>query len=79
MPAFYTATLDGKRIAYTSNTMFLVQVGRYSKGAYKTKYRFYGAFNQAVLYYNGINIGYGYKKRIFVPDFNRPVLCKDRS
>jgi hypothetical protein len=33
---FKTATLNGKRIAFTDQTEFLVQVGRYAKGAYKT-------------------------------------------
>ena len=74
-----TATLDGKRIAYHSETVFLVQVGRYSKGAYKTRYSIVGNIGQAVMMYNGINIGRGYKKRIYVPTFNRPVLAKEAS
>jgi hypothetical protein len=73
------ATLDGKRIAYTDTTDFLVQVGRYSKGAYKTKYRIIGNLGQAVSWYNGINIGNGYKKRLYVPSFNKPLLAREAS
>jgi len=74
-----TATLDGKRIAYTDETRFLVQVGRYAKGSYTTRYAIVGNLAQAVLWYNGINIGNGYKKRLYVPSFNRPVLAKEAS
>jgi hypothetical protein len=71
--------LNGKKIAFHSDTEFLVQVGRLSKGAYKTRYRFVGNLNQAVAYYNGINIGNGYKKRLFCPTMNNPVLDKQSS
>ena len=74
----YTATLDGKHIAFSSLTEFLVQVGK-GKGSYKTRYRFIGNIGQAVMYYRGINIGNGYKKRLFVPTFNKPVLAKQLS
>ena len=72
-----TATLDGKRIAYTDETEFLVQVGRYTKGKYQTKYSFKGNLHQAVMYYRGINIGNGYKKRLVMPDAIRPVLARE--
>lgn len=67
--------LDGKRVAYTNKTVFQVQVGK-DKGAYKTRYSFEGNIHQAVLYYRSINIGRGYKKRLFVPSFNNPVLAR---
>lgn len=70
-----TATLDGKQIAYSSLTEFLVQVGK-GKGSYKTRYKFTGNLAQAVFYYRSLNIGNGYKKRLFVPAFNKPVLAK---
>lgn len=59
MPKQLTATLDGKRIAYTDATRFEVQVGR-NQGAYKLRYAFTGNLAQAVFYFNGINIGNGY-------------------
>ena len=70
-----TATLDGKQIAYSSLTEFLVQVGK-GKGSYKTRYKFTGNLEQAVFYYRSLNIGNGYKKRLFVPAFNKLVLAK---
>lgn len=73
-----TATLDNKRIAYTDETEFLVQVGK-GRGSYSTRYRFTGNLEQAVFYYRCINIGNNYKKRLFVPSFNKPTLAKQFS
>ena len=73
-----TATLDGKRIAYTDTTEFLVQIGR-GKGAYATRYSFKGELGRAVMYYNAINIGRGYKKRLIMPAAIRPVLARELS
>lgn len=75
----HTATLDGKPIAYGDTTVFLVQVGRYAKGAYRTRYSFTGNLGQAVLYFNGINIGRGYKKRLVMVGGNKPVLARATS
>lgn len=63
----HTATLDGKHIAYSSETEFLVQVGR-GRGAYATRYSFKGNLGQAVFHYRCINIGNGYKKRLLMND-----------
>lgn len=74
------AELDGKKIGYSSVTEFLVQVGKGPKGAYKTRYRVVGNLGQAVLYYKGINIGNGYKKRLLMPSCSKnPVLAKAAS
>jgi hypothetical protein len=73
-----TATLDGKRIAYTDDTEFLVQIGR-GRGAYATRYAFTGEIARAVFYYNAINIGRGYKKRLVMPNAMRPVLAREFS
>jgi hypothetical protein len=73
-----TATLDGKRIAYTDDTMFEVQIGRH-RNAYQTKYTFKGNLHQAVRYYCAINIGRGYKKRLIMPNAMRPVLAREFS
>jgi hypothetical protein len=70
-----TATLDGKRIAYTDDTKFEVQIGR-GRSKYTTRYAFTGNLHQAVMYYRGINIGRGYKKRLVMPAANRPVLAR---
>lgn len=74
-----TSILDGKRIAYSSDTEFLVQVGRYSKGSYKTRYSFRGDLAAAVFYFNCINIGNGYKKRLLMPSSRKPVLVRQAS
>ena len=74
-----TATINDKRIAYTDETEFLVQVGRYEKGGYRTRYRFTGNLEQAVFHYRCINIGNGYKKRLLMPSANKPVLARAAS
>lgn len=66
-------------LAYTDTTEFLVQVGRYAKGAYKTRYSFIGKLEQAVAYYNALNIGNGYKKRLYMPSSPKPVLARTSS
>ena len=70
-----TGTLDDKQIAYTNQTNFLVQVGK-GKSEYKTRYCITGNLVQAVMYYNGINIGNGYKKRLVAPTLKPSVLAK---
>ena len=70
--------LDGRRIAYSSETEFLVQVGR-GRSSYRTRYTVRGNLAQAVLLFNGINIGNGYKKRLVSWGFNRPVLARQFS
>lgn len=74
-----TATLDGKPITYTDQTTFLVEVGRGAKGAYVTRYLITGNLAQAVFYFNAINIGNGYKKRLLMPGARKPVLARQFS
>jgi hypothetical protein len=71
--------LDGKKIAYSSETAFLVQVGKGDKGSYHTKYSFKGNLARAVMYFNMINIGNGYKKRLLMPSSKKPVLVRHKS
>lgn len=71
-----TVTLDGKHIAYSDRTVFLVEVGRGAKGAYATRYSITGNLHQAVQLYRCINIGNGYKKRLRAPSFNKPILAR---
>ena len=78
MVTLHTVTLDGKQIGYSSETEFLVQVGK-GKSAYKTRYRFVGNIGQAVAYYRGINIGNGYKKRLVSWSMNKPLLARQVS
>ena len=75
---FKTAELDGKRIAYTQETEFKIQIGK-GRGAYKTHCTIIGDLAHAVAWYNGFNIGNGYKKRLLAPSMNKPVLAVYRS
>lgn len=80
MVKLITSELNGKKIAYSSETQFIVQVGKGPKGSYKTRYTFKGNLAQAVFYYNCINIGNGYKKRLLMPaSAHNPVLDKQVS
>ena len=72
----HEATLDGMRIAYSSETYFAVQVGRGKKGAYMLKYSIKGSLARACMYFNSINIGNGYKKRLLM---NGKCLAKQTS
>lgn len=74
-----TATLNGKRIAYSDRTVFAVQVGRGPKGAYANRYSIQGDLARAVSYFNAINIGNGYKKRLVMVGANKPVLARQFS
>lgn len=75
----YTDVVDGKRIAYSSETTFRVDVGKGPKGSYKTRYVFKGNLRQAVFYYVGINIGNGYKKRLVMEGGNKPYIARQFS
>jgi hypothetical protein len=63
-----TATLNGKRIAFSSETEFTVQTSKRadSKSAYETRYTFKGDIGRAVFHYNCINLGNGYRKRLIM-------------
>lgn len=74
-PQLKIATLNGAKIAFSSQTEFKVQVSS-PKGPYKTRYSFVGNLGQAVLFFNGINLGYGWKKRLIAPSFNKPVFSQ---
>lgn len=65
--------MDGKSIAYSSETEFYVQIGRY-KSPYKTRYTIKGNLGRAVFYYTCINVGNGYKKRLLMN--NEVLACK---
>ena len=66
--------LNGKKIAYSSVTEFRVQSGKCGR-SYATRYTITGNLVQAVLLFNGINVGPGYQKRIYCASMNKPVLA----
>ena len=72
-----TSELNGKKIAYSSETEFLVQISR-GKGSYKTVARFVGNLAGAVIHYSGLNVHGGYNKRLLMPACERkPVLARE--
>jgi hypothetical protein len=73
------STLNGRKIAYTSLSSFLIQVGKGPKGSYSTMYQFTGNLGQAVTYYNAVNVGRGYKKRLVFEGAKNPVLARQFS
>ena len=77
--AFEQFMFNGRKCIFMpGETKFLVQIGKGSKGSFKTKYSLWNP-KDALFWYLGVNIGYGYKKRIFVPSFNKPTLIVERS
>ena len=73
-----TKELNGKKIAYTNETLFEVQLGKGSS-SYKTRYSFKGDLGKAVFHYNCLNIGNGYKKRLRAQGMNKPILARQFS
>ena len=68
-------TFNNEPLAYTNKTMFLVQVA-HDGGAYKTRYSFEGDIHQALFYFKGINVGNGYKKRLYAPSLVPSLLAR---
>lgn len=72
--------LDGKPIVYDCETVFAVSVGKGKRGSYKVRHVFTGQVGRAFMYYNMINIGNGYKKRItMIKDKRIRVLARESS
>lgn len=72
---YITAELNKKKICYSDQTDFLVQIGK-GKSSYQTRYKFTGDLQSAVFYFNCINVHSGYKKRLYAPSMNRPTLAR---
>ena len=78
MKTFYEYTLNNNRICFHCDSLIEVQIGK-NKSAYRTRYSFRPEnFGQAVMYFNGINIGNGYKKRLLCKTLNKPVLARQK-
>lgn len=79
-----TAEVNGARIAFSSETVFLVQVSRSTnrKSSFKTVAKFKGAeFGKMATYFQGISIHSGHRKRIVMvgSSKNNGVIIKQRS
>lgn len=78
------AMVNGERIAFSSETVFLVQVSRSKnrKSSFKTVASFKGAeFERMSTHFQGINIHSGHRKRILMTGSskNNGVIIKQRS
>lgn len=72
-----TRELNGRRVDYTSDVVFTVEVGR-GRGKYDRRGVFVGDLPRAVMFYNCINIGRGHKKRLVMGP-GRTVLARADS
>lgn len=55
--------IDGKDYSYSVGDVWQVEVGRWEKGSYRPRYSLHTP-HMAMHYFNAINIGKGYKKRL---------------
>ena len=58
-----TINIDGKEYSYSEGDTWSVEVGRWGKGSYRGRYNL-DTPQKAMWYFNAINIGRGYKKRL---------------
>lgn len=74
-----TAELNGKTLHFWSDTIFIVECSKSKndKSGYETRNTVVGDLGRAVMFYNGINIGNGYKKRLKSPTLG--ILAKQSS
>lgn len=56
--------------------VYRIQVGRGPKGSYSTSYTM-NTYDQAYAWYRGVNVGYGYKKRLIQKCLNDHHVGKD--
>jgi hypothetical protein len=75
----HSCTVNGKGIAYSSETIFLVQVGK-NRSAYWNRFAFKGELHRALQHFDAINVSYGYKKRLLMPSCSKnPVIARQFS
>lgn len=72
----YEYELDGKKVIFHSESKIEIQIGK-GKSRYRSRHTFSpDKFGSAVMIYNGINIGNGFKKRLVCFTLNKPVLAR---
>jgi hypothetical protein len=81
MTTLKVTTLNGKPIGYSDDTEFVVQISRNrnAKSSYQNRYIIKGDLGKAVFYYNWINIGLGYRKRLLMPSAKKSILARQSS
>ena len=75
---YKSVTFNGELLEFNNRTVFMVQLGKDSS-SYKTKWTFTGDFANALFYYKSLNIGRGYKKRLFAPSLHKKILARSFS
>lgn len=69
-------SFNGEKVAFHKDSKIFVQIAK-GKNAYKNRYGFLACeFGMAVFHYNAINIGNGYRKRLYCETLNKPVLAR---
>lgn len=70
--------LHGKRIAYGSNTEFVIQLtkSRNRKSGFVTWRIIKGDLAQAMMYYQSLELHNGKRKRLLMPSAKQPVLAR---
>lgn len=66
-----TVNIDGKDYTYSEGDLWNVEVGKGS-GSYKVRYSL-DTPHKAMLYFNAINIGRGFKKRLTLVQNNDKI------
>jgi hypothetical protein len=72
--------IDGKSHEFEDGDLWCVEVGRYTRGAYKSRYTVETP-QQGTFYYRCINLGNGYKKRLVLERANgqRIIIAKEAT
>lgn len=71
-------TIAGRKIFYSSETEFLVQVGPVG-GRFRNLARIKGDLPKAEIKYNSINLSKGRKKRLLLPTSSFPTVMQDKK
>jgi len=75
---FETITIDNKHYCTTDETLLILQSGR-GKSAYRTRLIFIRDFaGRAVMQYNMLNVGNGYKKRLIMQTGDKKTVIARR-
>ena len=74
----FTSELDGKKIAYTNETLFEIQLSK-NKGKYYSVLSYKGTFGRAITHYNGINVKAPWNKRLVSWNMNKPIIARTKG
>lgn len=73
---FYEYELDGKKVSFHKDNIIEVHTGKISSHRYSKKWQFTPKeFSKAMIHYNGLNIGNGFKKRLICYQLQKPLLA----